>query len=114
MLRYKGLIVLEGNDVASGLKWSLLSRSVVLMPPPTRTSWAMEEMLQPWVHFVPLAPDGRDAEAKMKWVLDHDAQAQTIAHRSSLWMQDLMASDADGTIFTDLMRAYGSAFVVDQ
>ena len=49
MLEYKGIIMIEGNDVASGLKWALLSQSVVLMPVPKHTSWAMEELLQPWV-----------------------------------------------------------------
>lgn len=49
LLVYKGIIMLEGNDVASGLKWALLSQSVVLMPPPRHTSWAMEELLEPWV-----------------------------------------------------------------
>lgn len=49
LLEYKGIIMIEGNDVASGLKWALLSQSVVLMPPPKHTSWAMEELLQPWV-----------------------------------------------------------------
>lgn len=49
MMQCKGLIMIEGNDVASGLKWALLSQSVVLMPPPKHTSWAMEELLMPWV-----------------------------------------------------------------
>ena len=49
MMEFKGLIMIEGNDVASGLKWALLSQSVVLMPLPKHTSWAMEELLQPWV-----------------------------------------------------------------
>ena len=49
MLQYKGIVMIEGNDVASGLKWALLSQSVVLMPIPKHTSWAMEELLQPWV-----------------------------------------------------------------
>ncbi len=49
MLAFKGIIMIEGNDVASGLKWALLSQSVVLMPPPKHTSWAMEELLKPWV-----------------------------------------------------------------
>jgi hypothetical protein len=42
LLEYKAIIMLEGNDVASGLKWALLSQSVVLMPKPLHTSWAME------------------------------------------------------------------------
>lgn len=49
LLRYKAIIMMEGNDVASGLKWALLSQSVVLMPPPQHSSWAMEELLEPWV-----------------------------------------------------------------
>jgi hypothetical protein len=57
MMKCKGLIMIEGNDVASGLKWALLSQSVVLMSPPKHTSWAMEELLKPWVvcmkSFVP-------------------------------------------------------------
>jgi hypothetical protein len=57
MLSYKAIIMVEGNDVASGLKWALLSNSVVLMSRPTVTSWAMEELLEPYVHFVPLASD---------------------------------------------------------
>ena len=47
-LEYKAIIMIEGNDVASGLKWALYSRSVVMMPEPTVTSWALEEMLEPW------------------------------------------------------------------
>jgi hypothetical protein len=49
LLEYKGIIMIEGNDVASGLKWALLSQSIVLMPKPKHTSWAMEELLEPWV-----------------------------------------------------------------
>ena len=49
LLEYKGIIMIEGNDVASGLKWALLSQSVVLMPRPKHTSWCMEELLEPWV-----------------------------------------------------------------
>ena len=48
MLKNKAIIMMEGNDVASGLKWALYSSSVVMMPVPTVTSWALEEMLQPW------------------------------------------------------------------
>lgn len=50
LMQHKGIIFLEGNDVSSGLKWGLLSKSVILMPAPTKSSWAMEEWLQPYVH----------------------------------------------------------------
>ena len=55
MLKYKYLIAIEGNDVSSGLKWMLFSNSVVFIPHPiTWESWAMESLLQPFVHYIPI------------------------------------------------------------
>jgi len=88
--RYKVIISMEGNDVASGLKWSLLSESVVLMPTPTRTSWAMEELLEPWVHYIPLHPNGSNAEDMIRWVGKNDQKAWRIAERGRMFMYDLL------------------------
>ena len=71
LLAYKGLIILEGNDVSSGLKWAMLSQSVVLMPfPPTFCSYAMEELLEPWVHYIPLDRNLRNVEERVQWMID--------------------------------------------
>ena len=42
LLKHKYLLSMEGNDIASGLKWMLLSNSVVFMAKPEHESWAME------------------------------------------------------------------------
>jgi hypothetical protein len=76
LLKYKGIVILEGNDVATGLKWSLLGKSVVLMSRPRFTSWAMEELLEPWVHFIPLNDEQTDVEEKIHWMIDNDDQAR--------------------------------------
>jgi hypothetical protein len=114
LLRYKGIIMLEGNDVASGLKWSLLSNSVVLMPIPRHTSWAMEELLVPWVHYVPLADDLSDVEMKMQWVLDHSEDARRISYAATLWIQDLVyhpdAAEDDRWIQEEIIRRYRQHF----
>lgn len=107
---YKVIISLEGNDVASGLKWSLLSESVVLMPTPTQTSWAMEELLEPWVHYVPMSRDGSDAEERVKWVLSNDEEARRIAERATLFMYDLVlhpdAVEDDRQVKQEIARRY--------
>jgi Glycosyl transferase family 90 len=90
MLQYKAIIMLEGNDVSSGLKWALFSNSVVLMQAPTCTSWAMEELLQPWVHYIPVLDDFSDVEQKVQWILDNDEDAQQIARNGHLWIADLV------------------------
>ncbi len=114
LLEYKGIIMLEGNDVASGLKWALLSQSVVLMPRPKHTSWAMEELLEPWIHYVPLNEDATDVEEKMQWVVDNDDMARRIAERGSLWMEDLVfhpdAAEEDRWIQEEIIRRYRKHF----
>jgi hypothetical protein len=115
LLSFKGVIMLEGNDVASGLKWALLSQSVVLMPTPKHTSWAMEELLQPWVHYIPVNDNATDVEEKMQWVVDNDETARHIAMRGSLWMEDLVfhpdAAEDDRWIQEEIIRRYRKHFV---
>ena len=108
--QYKVIICLEGNDVSSGLKWMLQSNSVVLMPPPTRTSWAMEELLEPWVHYIPMLPNGSNAEEMVQWALDNDKEARRIAERATLFMYDLVyhpdAASDDHKIKEEMARRY--------
>jgi hypothetical protein len=117
MLQYKAIIMLEGNDISSGLKWALYSNSVVMTQIPTKTSWALEELLEPWVHFVPLNDDLTDVEEQMQWVLDHDQEAQEIARRGSLWVQDLLyhpdAAHDEELIYDEMLWRYRAHFVED-
>eukprot|EP00978_Attheya_sp_CCMP212_P039412 scaffold204569_cov53-Attheya_sp.AAC.2 len=83
----------KGNELASGLAWSLLSKSVVFMQTPQYTSWLMEESLEPWVHYIPIAKELTDLEEKMKWVMEHDTEARHIAERGTLWVYDLLFHD---------------------
>jgi Glycosyl transferase family 90 len=89
---YKVVLALEGNDVSSALKWNLMSNSVVLMPSPTKTSWAMEELLEPWVHYIPVHANLSNIEEMIRWVGANDDFARRIAERGSLFMYDLVFS----------------------
>jgi Glycosyl transferase family 90 len=117
LLQYKAIIILEGNDVATGLKWSLFSNSVVLTTQPTCTSWAMEELLVPWVHYIPIQPDSSDIAEKMQWILEHDAEAKEIARRGHLWMTDLVfhpeAQRENERIIDETFRRYRQHWVAN-
>jgi len=114
LLGYKGIIMIEGNDVASGLKWALLSQSVVLMPIPKHTSWCMEELLEPWVHYIPLDDFATNVEERMQWVVDNDQEAQLISEQATLWMEDLVfhpdAAEDDRLIQEEILRRYKAHF----
>jgi Glycosyl transferase family 90 len=72
------------------------------------------ELLQPWVHYIPLNQNASDVEEKMKWVIDNDGSAQRIAERSSLWMEDLCfhpdATEDDRRIQEEMIRRYRTHF----
>lgn len=87
LLKFKYLVVLEGNDKASCLQWTLFSNSVVLMPPPTVVSWFMEHMLVAWVHYVPLANDLHDLMEKVKWCQNNDEECRRISTRATEYVR---------------------------
>lgn len=67
LLRYRYIVSVEGNDVATNLKWALASNSVVFMPNPTIESFFGEGRLKPYVHYIPILPDTSDLEEKVKF-----------------------------------------------
>lgn len=83
-LKYKFILCLEGNDVATNLKWVMSSNSLPVMPPPSKESWFMEATLRPGEHYVALRPDYSDLLDQLDYYLSHPAQAAEIldaAHR---------------------------------
>lgn len=66
-LHYRYILSLEGNDVASNLKWAMSSNSIAVMPEPEYETWFMEGRLKPNVHYLVIKKDYSDLHE----VLDH-------------------------------------------
>jgi hypothetical protein len=77
-LTYKYILAIEGNDVASNLKWIMSSNSLAVMPRPTYETWFMEGTLQPGVHYVEIAPDYSNLIDKMDYYTAHPTEAEAI------------------------------------
>lgn len=112
-LENKYLLSLEGNDVASGLKWMMASRSCVLMPPPSVESWFCESLLEPWRHYVPVKPDLSDLEEKVQWCQDHDAQAEEIARAGQDFSQAFVDSVTENALLTEILRWWDAQPLLD-
>jgi hypothetical protein len=102
----KYLLSLEGNDVASGLKWMMLSNSCVLMPNPIIESWFCESLLEPWVHYVPVASDLSDVEEKLEWCLSNDQDAEKIAQRGSIFATQFQDRALETELFRSVIKVY--------
>jgi hypothetical protein len=62
-MRFKYLVSIEGNDVATNLKWIMNSNSLCLMPKPRFETWFLESQLQAGVHYVELDDDFSNLQA---------------------------------------------------
>lgn len=83
-LGYKFVCCIEGNDVATNLKWVMASNSVAVMPRPRFETWFMEGTLKPGVHYIEIAPDYSDLVEKLNHYISHPEEAEAIienAHR---------------------------------
>jgi len=77
-LDYKFILALEGNDVASNLKWVMSSNSIAVMPKPTCETWFMEGTLIPNYHYIEIKPDFSDLEERLNYYINHPEEALTI------------------------------------
>lgn len=83
-LNYRFILCLEGNDVASNLKWVMSSNSLAVSAPLVYETWYMEGKLKGGEHFVEIKPDYSDLIEKMEYYNEHPKEAQEIienAHR---------------------------------
>jgi hypothetical protein len=105
-LRSKFVLSIEGNDVASNLKWILSSNSLCLMARPHYETWFMEGTLQPGVHYVEVRADHADLLEKREHYLAHPEQAEAIianAHRHVARFRDPRVEQALGLL---VMKKY--------
>ena len=77
-LDYQYVIALEGNDVASNLKWVMSSNSIAVMTRPTCESWFMEGKLIPNYHYIEIKDDLSDLEERLHYYSSHPLEAQAI------------------------------------
>lgn len=77
-LDYKFIMAIEGNDVASNLKWVMSSNSVAVMPQPTCETWFMEGTLKPDYHYIEVRPDFADLDEKLHYYIAHPEEAEAI------------------------------------
>lgn len=77
-LQFKFILALEGNDVASNLKWVMSSNSIAVTPRMVYETWFMEGRLKPDYHYIEIKDDFSDLEEKLQYYSTHIDEAQAI------------------------------------
>ncbi len=77
-LDFKFIMSLEGNDVASNLKWVMSSNSIAVSPRLTQETWFMEGTLIPNYHYIEVKDDFSDLEDRLTYYISHPEEAEAI------------------------------------
>ncbi|MDR3653261.1 MAG: glycosyl transferase family 90 [Paludibacter sp.] len=85
-LKYKFILCLEGNDVASNLKWVMSSNSLAVMPKPVYETWFMEGTLIPDYHYVLIKDDYSDLEERLKYYIKNTDKALQIIENAHIYV----------------------------
>jgi hypothetical protein len=89
-LKYKFVFALEGNDVASNLKWIMSSNSVAVMPEPTYETWFMEGRLIPNYHYIKIERDFSDLEDRLKYYIQNPDKAEEIIRNANEYVKQML------------------------
>lgn len=86
-LRYKYIMAIEGNDVASNLKWIMSSNSIAVMPRPKYETWFMEGCLIPNYHYIEIKDDFSDLIEKITYYEKHPNEALQIIKNANEYVK---------------------------
>lgn len=105
-LDYKFIMSLEGNDVASNLKWVMSSNSIAVMPKPTCETWFMEGTLIPNYHYIEIKNDFSDIETKIQYYIDNPKEAETIIRNANEYTNQFLDKNRENIISILVLKKY--------
>lgn len=105
-LRYRYIMSLEGNDVASNLKWVMSSNSIAVMPRPTCETWFMEGKLVPDYHYIEIAPDFTNLMERIEYYEAHPEEAQKIIDHAHEWVAQFQYKTREDLISLMVLDKY--------
>lgn len=105
-LDYKFIMALEGNDVASNLKWIMSSNSIAIMPKPTCETWFMEGTLIPDYHYIEIKPDFSDLIERVNYYIEHIAEAQKIIEHANEYVAQFKNKEREDLISLLVLDKY--------
>lgn len=105
-LDYKFILCIEGNDVASNLKWVMSSNSLAVMPRPKYETWYMEGTLLPDYHYVCIKDDYSDLEDRLTYYIQHPEEAQAIIEHAHEYVAQFQQPKREKLISLMVLEKY--------
>ena len=109
-LQYKYILSVEGNDVATNLKWVMASNSLVMAPIPQIESWFLESRLVPYVHFLPIKDDFSDLVEKYHWAESHPSDCEQMILNAKTYVKSFMDQKKELELQKQVLMYYLNTF----
>lgn len=108
-LRFKFIMALEGNDVASNLKWIMSSSSIAVTPRMRYETWYMEGRLIPDVHYIEIKPDFSDLEERMDYYASRPKMAREIIENANEYTRRFRDPELERYVSLAVLQRYFEA-----
>jgi hypothetical protein len=105
-LDYKFIMSLEGNDVASNLKWVMSSNSIAVTPRLTCETWFMEGTLIPNYHYIEVKDDFSDLEERLGYYITHPEEAEAIIRHAHEYVAQFRDQQREKLISLLVLKKY--------
>ena len=105
-LHYKFILCLEGNDVASNLKWVMSSNSIAVMPKPKFETWFMEGILVADHHYILIKDDYSDLEEKLNFYIENPKKASSIIENANKHVSQFQDQQIEDLLSLMVMDKY--------
>lgn len=105
-LKYKYILALEGNDVATNLKWIMSSNSIAVMPQPKYETWYMEGRLIPDHHYICIKDDFSDLNDRLEYFNRNTDHALEIIKNAQLWTAQFKDEKTELLLNLKVMEKY--------
>lgn len=105
-LDYKFVLSLQGNDVATNLKWVMSSNSIAVMPKPTMETWFMEGKLIGGKHYIEIADDYSDLEEQLNFYISNPDKCLEIIKNANEHCAQFFDRDLEDYISLKVLEKY--------
>ena len=105
-LKNKFILSLEGNDVATNLKWIMSSNSIAVSPPLKMETWYMEGTLKPDEHFIGIDENYENLEEKLQYYIDHEDEALEIIRNAKEYRAQFNDKNVENLISLLVLKKY--------
>lgn len=113
-LEYKFILCLQGNDVASNLKWVMSSNSIAVMPKPTLETWFMEGKLEGGKHYIEIKDDYSDLEDQLNYYISNVDECLKIIRNANAFCTQFYHQDIEDLCSLKVLEKYFARFISEK